>query len=389
MQMPESKASSTSCGGVAEQVQVPRNLELLNRMKKKLSDLDLSNTLILSVQHLCSTTESLFHALLDAKLPPENLYVLGKCYSTNPVVSRRLIAKGIKVSPSSSIFDSAIPFDVAFDRHIKDLIKQVLSEVNLSSYEKIIILDDGGHLIEAVNKRFPSGLPLVGIEQTSSGFNRTRDSFFPIINLARSWLKLEKESPIIIDLVLRKLREKISNLSTKIENVLIIGKGVLGTIISKTLSGKYRVSIYDIDPEKSSIPASDFKRALGDFDLILGCTGNTSLQFEEYHLLKKPVVLASISSSDREFEAYKLRQSQPKRDCHENVLVNDITLLNCGFPITFDSDYDSIDTDNFQLTRTLIFASIYQAFETNPCMHGFIGLEDHLQNYILMEMKRL
>lgn len=365
-----------------------RRLPLIERLTQLFDDLNLENTLIFSVQHICSTTEVLFDALLDLNLHPENLYVIGKCYSTNPDVLARLRKKGINALFSDSSFNCLIPFDVDFDRNVDEMIQQVLSSNDLSSFEKIIILDDGGHLLERAEALLPKGLPIVGIEQTSSGFNRMKDKSlsFSVINLARSWLKLEYESPIIISLVLRKLKEKLGQLDCNVSKVLLIGFGVLGQKIHEILKDRYLISIFDSVPEKSTIASDEFKMRLGEFDLIIGCTGSTSLTFDNFRYLKKPVILASISSSDCEFESFKFRQLNPVKSCHSHVMVDGITLLNCGFPITFDQDYDSIDTDDFQLTRALILASVYQASFTSQSLHGFLPMEDNLQHMILNEM---
>jgi S-adenosylhomocysteine hydrolase len=365
-----------------------RKLPLIEGLTQLFDDLNLENTLIVSVQHLCSTTEVLFDALLELNLYPENLYVIGKCYSTNPDVLVRLRRKGINASLSSSCFNCLIPFDVAFDRNIDEMIKQIISSNDLFSYERIIILDDGGHLLERAETFLPKGLPVVGIEQTSSGFNRMKNkSFsFPVINLARSWLKLEYESPVIIALVLKKLQEKLDQLDSNVNKVLLMGYGVLGRKIYEVLKDRYLVSIFDAAPERSTIPSDEFKTRLGEFDLIIGCTGATSLTFHDFKYLKKPVILASISSSDREFEAFKFRKLNPVKNWHSNVVAEGITLLTSGFPITFDKDYDSIDTDDFQLTRALILASVYQASVTDQSLRGFLSMEDDLQRIILTKL---
>lgn len=61
------------------------------------------------------------------------------------------------------------------------------------------------------------------------------------------------------------------------------------------------------------------------------------------------------------------------------LTVEGITVLNCGFPVNFDEDYDAIDTDDFQLTRALILTSIYQAAIKNPRVQGFFPLEGGLK----------
>jgi S-adenosylhomocysteine hydrolase len=368
-----------------------RRLPLIEKLAELFDDLNLENTLIMSVQHLCSTTEVLFDALLDLNLHPENLYAVGKCYSTNPEVLIRLRQRGINALLSSSTFNCVMPFDSYFDQNIDEMIMQAISSNDLFSFEKIIILDDGGHLLERANSLLPKGLPVVGIEQTSSGFNKMKDKnlSFPVINLARSWSKLEYESPIIISLATKKIKYIIENLDFNINKVLIIGFGVLGKKIYEILNDIYLISIFDSVPEKSMITLDEFKSRLREFDLIIGCTGSTSITFDDFRYLKKPVILASISSSDREFESFKFRRLKPVNNCHSHVMSDGIVLLNCGFPITFDDDYDSIDTDDFQLTRALILASIYQASVTDHNLCGFLPLEDDLQDMILQQLRSL
>lgn len=372
-------------------VVVKRKLPLIDKLTHLFSDLNLENTLIIAVQHLCSTTEVLFDALLELNLCPENLYVVGKCYSTNPEVLARLRKKGINAFLSSAFFNCSVAFDVNFDQNVDEMINEVIASNDLFLFERIIILDDGGHLLERANALLPQGLSLVGIEQTSSGYNRMQDKNlpFPVINLARSWVKLEYESPIIISIVLKKLKEKFDTLSSEVNKVLIIGFGVLGKIIYEILKDRYVISVFDLDPEKSMIRSDEFKEKLKEFDLIIGCTGSTSLNFDDFKYLKNPVILASISSSDREFESFKFRRLNPAKNCHNYIIANGITLLNCGFPITFDEDYDSIDPDDFQLTRALILASIYQSSFTDQCLKGFLPMDDALQHIILKEMNIL
>ncbi len=377
--------------GAFDTVSPQRSLPLIESLKHLLDDLNLENTLIISVQHLCSTTEVLFDALFHFRLDPENLYVLGKCYSTNPDVLVRLRKKGINALFSSASFNCNVPFDLDFDRNVDEMIKQVALSNDLFSYERIIILDDGGHLLERASLLLPKGLPIVGIEQTSSGFNRMQDKNlpFPIINLARSWLKLEYESPIIISVVLRKLQEKLDQLDDNVSKVLLIGYGVLGQKLHEILKDRYFVSVFDSIPERSTISSDEFKSRLGEFDLIIGCTGATSLTHSDFKFLKRSVILASISSSDREFDAFQFRRLYPVKNCHSNVSGGGVTLLNSGFPLTFDEDYDSIDPDDFQLTRALILASIYQASIVNSKQQGFFPMEDDLQQLILNQLQYL
>ena len=105
------------------------------------------------------------------------------------------------------------------------------------------------------------------------------------------------------------------------------------------------------------------------------------------HLLRKNVILASISSSDREFDAVVLRRQFKDKitDCHQHLFVNGIYLMNCGFPVIFDSCYDTIDTIEFQLTRSLLLAGIFQAYSLGEATGKLIPLDYEDQREIIQK----
>lgn len=367
-----------------------RRLPLLDHIQQLTHHIDLSKTLIIAVQHLYETTHSLFNYLFENGLKRENLYVLGKCYSTDPRVLARLIEEGVKASPFSSQFDSYRPYDQEFDGYVEAFVRGALAELgeSLFTFERVILLDDGGHLLEIAPRILPPLSTLVGIEQTSSGYNRLKAKgfTFPIINLSRSWLKLEYESPILAHLFRKKLFEKLPDPS-RAHKLLIVGSGALGQFTHKLLKDFFDVHTYDLQRERSTIAPEELHALLPEFDVILGCTGTISFDEERLQHVKRAVVLGSLSSSDREFNAVQLRRQHARViDCHEDVRVNGITLLNCGFPINFDRDYDEIDTDDFALTRALIFACISQAAEEDIGKRGFIEMSHALQEKLVQKL---
>src|SRR5207253_2295805 len=148
--------------------------------------------------------------------------------------------------------------------------------------------------------------------------------------------------------------------------------GTLGQCIHQGLKSEFKVEYYDSKLNDDS-KLDDLLVSLKKYDLIIGCTGFTSLVNEHHIYCKNPVIFASISSSDREFDAVHLRKKHKKiQNCHNDLIIGNITLLNSGFPINFDHDYDVIDTDEFQLTRALLFASIYQASKEQTSRNGFV-----------------
>ena len=63
------------------------------------------------------------------------------------------------------------------------------------------------------------------------------------------------------------------------KRILIIGQGTIGKAISAHLKNDlYHVDCFDECPEKSDFRSEELNQRLKKYDLIIGCTGNTSIQ---------------------------------------------------------------------------------------------------------------
>ncbi|MBS0605292.1 MAG: hypothetical protein JSS60_09715 [Verrucomicrobia bacterium] len=353
-------------------------------------DNQLENYYIIGVQHILGTTHEMFKALFKKGLKPENVSLIGKCYSTVPEVFNAMREEGMDVCDSSHQFDSHVPFDEMFQANIRRFLAQRQDRMNSAGFAKIIILDDGGELLELIDDFLTRSDNVIGIEQTSSGYNKLvgKQHSLPIINLARAEIKKTMECPIIIDAAMNMLNSKLAAFTKKPEKILIMGKGVLGAKIKEILEKSYEVKCYDVNPEVSDIAPHQLQQELKEFDLIIGCTGRTSLTEADHKHLKKGCTLMSISSSDREFDAISLRKKTAKTvSCFEDVVVDGIKLLNCGFPINFTGQGEKEDLNLIQLTRALIISSIQQASvcQSKP---GFVDMEMDIQQMIAKEFKK-
>lgn len=366
-----------------------RHLPLLDHTQAIYRKISLEEIYLICAQHVVSSTYSLLHALFQQGLDPENFSIIGKCYSTDPRVANFLQSEGLDLCPSSLSFNSHKPFDDQYQRHMKKFLESRLDRLAQRKYKKIVILDDGGELLVLANKIMPRNVPIIGIEQTSSGYRRleSENLRFPVINMARSEAKLRHESPIIAKLVSSRLQEHLPLLPIKPGKILVIGRGAIGAEVVGSLGGQYEVDAFDIMPGKNSLGSTDLINHLHQFNMIIGCTGKTSLPFNLYsHLQKDGVVLVSASSSDREFEAAKFRQQLPRiKDCHQNLSYGNVHLLNCGFPINFDAGYDQLDGELLQLTRSLLLISILQASSMDMCPGGLVPLDMEMQRDVLAE----
>lgn len=362
---------------------------MLFRKKKILSyvadqfNVDLSDVLLIGCQHILGTTVNLLDELMVKGLKPKNIYLIGKCYSINKSVYEKIKKKRIHISPLSYAYESHISFDEQLVDYIEIFLKEIITEVDLSKYEKIIILDDGGQLICSANQILSDFSKVVGIEQTSSGYEKVEslDLKFPVINVARSELKLEQESPLIAERIIRELIKNLKYYRISNPRILVVGNGFIGNNITRLLANKYEVDSYDLAACNDPFPGT-LSSKLKQYDVIMGITGKTILTPEQYGLLGGKTVLVSGSSSDREFSAVHLRKLvKENRNCHLNICSNEIILLNSGFPINFTGDKHSVAPKKIILTRALLLAGVLQSMKLSG-KKGIIDLDKKIQNKI-------
>jgi len=242
------------------------------------------------------------------------------------------------------------------------------------------MIDDGGELINIANKMLKR--KIYAVEQTSSGFHKLKDKRlnFPVVNIARSKAKLNHETPYIIKDFLKKLYSKIKKENFHPKKTLIIGKGILGKELAKKI--KFKTDFYDILENKEKL-----NKILSNYDLIIGATGSTSIQYKLHKKLRKGVFLISISSSDREFDAVYLRKKlKRKTSIHEDLLIKNIHLLNNGFPLSFQGNKEESPHKYMQLTRALMLAGIYEALNQKK---GLIQLKKEIQDKIINKFKSI
>lgn len=371
-----------------------KKLILIELASSFISSGNLEDCYVIGAQHILPTTYAMVEALFSKGLKPENVSLLGKCYSTDYATYQAMRQAGIDVCDNTIQFDSHIEFDTAFKNHIHAFLANRKDRLNNKKYKKVIILDDGGECIEIAPQYLDSFDHVVAMEQTSAGYNhlRNKELFFPIINVARSEAKLTCETSKIIEGGISTIRNELRKLekrNRKIEKALVIGNGPIGATMSAALRADgYHVCSYDLDKEKSDFSAVELLAHLGDFDLIVGCTGTTSIKAEHHHLLKKGCILVSMSSSDREFDAIHLRRKAARTHCcSQHIETEDVLLLYCGFPVNFFIEQPD-EPRFFQFTRGLIISAIAQSLDMPAhAATGFVELKRNWQKILMATFK--
>jgi hypothetical protein len=335
---------------------------------------------VLACQHILEPQAKMFELISGFGIPKENIFIFGKIYSTSNEVLEELLQDDFRVS--KPIFDPSHSFDAEHRENCENEFEKFLSVIQNPS--KIIILDDGGELLKVVNDGFsliPSRVKVIGIEQTSSGFRKLESTklHFPIFNVARSAVKLIKESPLIADLGCRRIVDVFNKYSISEPRVLVVGLGPMGSNTLSILTAKgYFTLGYDI-AHHDKTELIDLIRN-NKINVIIGATGTNILNEKQLKgikdILAYNLYLISMSSADREFPTTYIRQHGivPK-EIHGDIMWENLFLINNGFPITFKGlRYESTPAE-IERTICLLYASTLEAVSgASGIKNGFVDV---------------
>lgn len=240
-------------------------------------------------------------------------------YSADQTAIKQLQANGHHVVVPSSVADTFVQAHHA-----------VLSALEVSD-SPLVVQEVGGYLAEytANYLAYPHFRGIV--EDTNNGhwrYERYGPHSCPVISMAQSPLK-DIEDTLIGDAVVysveRILREEFSSVLEGARCV-VIGYGKIGTSTSIALRGRETVvSIYDINPAKNMRARVEgffpkpLHEALAEAELVIGCTGQTSIRAVDMSFIRDGAVLASASSKNVEFA---LRDFQSECQSFEEISPN-------------------------------------------------------------------
>lgn len=334
-----------------------QTIESLFLLAFKDKNIDFSRIVIVACQHILEPQKVMFERLINIGFLPKNIFLIGKIYSTNMDVLQEIKKLGICVQETG--FNTVSSFD---DQH-KHLCKYILQQSKSfrDNAEKVVVLDDGGELIFQITQE-NTAQKIVAIEQTSSGFRKLEKAGipFPVYNVARSKTKLELETPFIINLGVRRIEEKLHKLGWNAKNILVVGLGPIGLEMKDQLTSKgYNVSVYDKIHGEQNILEIIQK----NIQVVIGTTGSQILSHDELVdlnvKLNSKILFVSMSSSDREFELWKLRDLFKKGESlHEDVVFGNIIITNNGFPITFKGNRFEGSASEMERTICLLFTGV-------------------------------
>lgn len=361
-------------------------LEEITQYYSGQTPVDSKNSYILACQHILEPQFEMFKLVLNSGIPKENILIFGKIYSTSNEILNEMKDFGLNVIQPE--FDPNKSFDAEHKGNCENIFLDFVQKMTKPS--KLIVLDDGGELLKVVNEKFDlvKHHVVIGVEQTSSGFRKLENTqlHFPVYNVARSVIKLSKESPLIANLGVGRIVEVITRYGIKEPRVLVVGLGPMGSNTLGILSAKgYFTLGYDI--------AHHSKKELinlirdNQINIIVGVTGSNLLgeaQLEEIKkALKENIYLISMSSSDREFPTIFIRKNGKNPDkVHGDVVWDNLYLINNGFPITFKGKRYESTPQEIERTIALLYGSTMEALFNIPNESGFIDVPNVISNII-------
>lgn len=372
---------------------------------------------ILVAQHLLGSTARLLLMFERGGAQPQDIYVVGKAYSSHPAVVDGLKDRGYRVSEGVFDYVEDEPYDTSLERNIKKSFNAIVEETDFKNGDqKGLLIDDGGKAIKLLHESYPELTQyFTCVELTSRGYHALQQIplVTPVINAARSEAKTIHESPLIAQSMVNEFLESLQEWNDVFQlpdkNVLLLGYGFIGENVYKQLKQYgFNIIIYDSNPDKMrsiqglGLPTiADRSKAFSSVHIIIGCSGSPSIPEDEFQNIQKGTLLVNMASTDTEFTAWNLRKHA--QVVHERKLLSDRSsfssplpwrslyrvkrqnthfyLANGGFPIDFSGSIDPIPPNKIQLTRALLLQAAIQA--TTAKETGLIDLNPAMQANII------
>jgi S-adenosylhomocysteine hydrolase len=388
---------------------IPDSLPLLDEVveRSNVQGQPFANAIVLSSMHILGSIVPLYVWLHRLGVDYQDIYLLGKPYSTSRPVSLLLRRKGVHVHPASSRLPPAAiqdpqSYESLRSAAARELLERVSRKLDAAGVSRrLLVLDDGGTITQALQEMEPGDLTerTVAVEQTTSGIRHinARPLLFPVVNVADSYTKHTKESPWIARSVFEETSTRLKRLgrANPPARVLIMGFGPIGAVVAGVFKNNGAdVTVCEPDGKKSgAIEEGHFHRthpkkldrALASAELVIGCTGERSLPDRNLGSIREGAIFASASSSNTEFSglvakqvdcfkwawAAHFEQDSDFQRCHSDFLIQpnrqgDTTrawLLNGGFPVNFSGAVDPIRPEIIQLTRALMLIGAITAMQ--------------------------
>jgi len=341
---------------------------------------DFSNYIIILIQHLLSDFIHLVDAFEKNNADKSHIFIIGIPYSTKNKTVKYLKLRDYK--------NLTVPETYPFDEPVKAAMLKAM-ELSVQTSKKILIIEDGGYAVPILHRDYyeNSKLFVGAVEQTANGIStdeglyqelkkQGRDYCIPIMDVARSDIKLRLESPLIgravchnIALLLGKDYLEIAG-----KSVGVVGFGHTGSRIVKTLRdmganvtifSDRKIDLSFANNEGYTIVDSATE-LIGKSRIIIEATGRVWAGVDEITAFQNNSYFVSASSKrlgikysdfDSLINTDKILNCPGIGKKYEIISTgNAITLLADGYPVNF-FDSESVPDKAIEFIPTILFES--------------------------------
>lgn len=247
-----------------------------------------------------------------------------------------------KERPETAILSADFPIaDLTRDwAENPSLVVAYLESLNLNGKD-LILVDIGGYFSESATEIAStySGNIIGIIEGTENGVQKYEGSSSmkgaanapPVITTGRSPLKLPEDYLVASGIVFSTeavLRQEVHE-PIETRQACVIGFGRVGSSIAHILRGRgITTDIFDTDPIKLAEAAArgfvahrTLSDAIKNKSLVMCATGDKSLGAHDFQSLKNGCCVASVTSSDDEFDLSEIHESFVTSNSTDNLTI--------------------------------------------------------------------
>jgi len=341
------------------------------------TQVDLSKYIIILIQHLLSDVVHLIDGFAGKGVEKSQIYILGIPYSTKD--------KTVKYLKRKDYSNLAVPVEYPFDELVRSTIAKAI-RASEASGKRIVIIEDGGYVVPVLHKEKgfsdKASLFVGAVEQTANGIWRDEELAdsgiaycIPIIDVARSQIKVRLESPLIGRAVCRNIELLLGRdfLEISGKRVGLVGFGNTGSRIARTLKdmgakltifSDKALDLHFANGEGYEI-ADTAEKLVQSSRIVIEATGREWAGADEISAFQNGSYFVNASSKRM---GIKHTEFQSLIDMEKTVNLpgigvkyqlttgSSVTLLADGYPINF-FDSESVPDKAIEFIPTVLFGS--------------------------------
>ncbi len=378
------------------------DLPVVNEVGEKYAGCLNNNFACVVIVHLLRDSILFLNSLLSLGFEKSDLFIIGIPYSSKGDVVEHLKELGFNIYSTNKEF-----YLTTFNGLVKNTL-ETACEYCVNYKKKLLIIEDGGYAVPLLHEEeFQDriGLCVGAVEQTANGIWADEEIAeagklsFPVMDVARSRIKDERESPLVGKAVFQNINRLLEGYGVSISSQKVgqIGFGNIGKRLAQQIkTDGAEIVVYDHRGEnlenarKKGFEVVDNLQSLfSNKTMIIGCTGQEIVGLDQLRNLDRNVFFVNATSKLRELK-YKEFLDVTQRIKHVRGSGTEyrlkggkritIRLLADGFPINFYDAAESIPDQEIQFIPALMLLASVHLIQNNIRHCEIMAIPELLEN---------